>query len=120
MDKRYYYLRFKWWRKVDLKAVEQEMGEGFTVERINTPEGDINISGTREKLRVKADTLAVNLSPERAVLYQREADPFTPKDVELRKRIIELYPRDRPTPFPLFFQDEPKFKVTTKTVEAQR
>jgi len=111
MDEKYYYIRFTWWRKVDLETIEREMSDNFTVLRLNTPSSHIDILGSREKLRVKADTLGVNLAPERAVLYQSEAGLFTPRDVELRRRILELYPRDRSTPFPMFFQDEPEFKV---------
>jgi hypothetical protein len=118
MDEKYYYIRFTWWRKVDLEAVEREMGESFTVLRLDTPDDHMDILGSREKLRVKADTLGVNLAPERAVLYQSEAGLFTSRDVELRRRILELYPRDRSTPFPMFFQEESKYKVAPEVMQA--
>ena len=50
------------------------------------------------------------LSSFRAVLYQKEAKPFTAKDIELRKKVFTLYTRDRPTPFPFMYGREPKFE----------
>jgi hypothetical protein len=44
-------------------------------------------------------------------MYQREAAPFTAKDAELREKLFEMYNRDRPTPFPWAFLEEPKFVV---------
>ncbi len=64
----------------------------------------------RSELEVKSDTLVALLSSFRAVLSQREPAPFTPRDMELRKRVIELYPRERPTPFPWMFGHEPNFE----------
>ncbi len=40
-----------------------------------------------------------------------EAEPFTARDMELRRRMMELYPRKRPTPFPFMFGREPEFEV---------
>ena len=51
------------------------------------------------------------LSPMRAVLSQKEAAPFTKKDVELRKKVLEFYPRSRPTPFPWQFISEPEYEA---------
>ena len=66
----------------------------------------------REKeLKVGADTLNAILSIFSGTLYQKEAVPFTTRDVELRKKVLEMYPRSRPTPFPWSFSDEPKFEV---------
>ena len=110
--KPYYFVRYTWWRRVDMDAVEKEMRGVFEVENLVPPDDRSNMSPYgREKLRVRADTLGAYLAPERAVMYQREPQPFTSGDMELRKRIFELYPRDRSTPLPLFFQDEPKFEV---------
>lgn len=110
----YHYVRFKWWRIVDLKEIARELGGLFSIEPLNMPRDDRELSllkDMREELRVKADTLGAMLSPVRAVLFQREAAPFTARDMELRRRVLELYPRDRPTPFPMFFSEEPKFEV---------
>ncbi len=112
--KPYYFVRYTWWRRVDIDSVEKEMRDVFQVDNLEVPEvereRDMSPYG-RERLRVRADTLGAYLAPERAVMYQREPQPFTARDMELRKRIFELYTRDRATPLPLFFQDEPKFEV---------
>lgn len=116
----YHYVRFRWWRRVDLKKVARELGETFSVEEIAMPKGEMEISlfkDEREELKVEADTLLAMLSPFRAVLSQREPAPFTTRDLELRKRVLELYPRSRPTPFPWEFSQEPKFDVACKGEE---
>jgi hypothetical protein len=112
----YRFVRFRWWRRVDLKAVAAELGGTFSVEEIAMPKGEMEISllkDDREELKVEADTLVVMLSAFRAVLSQKEAAPFTKRDLELREKILELYPRSRPTPFPWEFSQEPKFDVAS-------
>ncbi len=112
--KPYHYVRFRWWRGLDLEEVAGELGKYFQVELFEMPtdERDIAISrDDRERLKVRADTLCARLSPYRATLYQREAAPFTKRDLELRRRLLELYPRDRPTIFPWGFSFEPPFEV---------
>jgi len=114
MGKPYIYVRFRWWRGLNLEEVARELGKYFEVELFEMPTGsrDIAISrDDREGLRVRADTLMARLSPYRATLFQREAAPFTKRDLELRRRILELYPRDRPTIFPWGFSIEPPFEV---------
>jgi len=110
----YHYVRYTWWRRVDLEEVAATLDGSFYVKTKKMPSDDREIAlyrDFREGLNVKADTLGVNLSPVRAVLYQKESAPFTARDVELREKILELYPRDRPTPFPLFYSKEPEFEV---------
>ncbi len=68
----------------------------------------------RDELLVKSETLTAFLSPFRAVLSQKKPAPFTSKDMELRKRIIELYPKERPTPLPMQFSSEPRFEIIEK------
>ena len=51
------------------------------------------------------------LAHMRAVLYQRDWAPFTERDVELRRKIKEIYGRDLMTPLPLAFRAEPEFEV---------
>ena len=97
-----------------MEEMEKEMNETFDVTQLNMPTDDREVVLNplqREELKAKADTLMVRLAPVRAVLYQREAAPFTNKDLELRKNILELYPRERSTPFTLGFYREPKFRV---------
>ena len=65
----------------------------------------------REHLRVRADNLSARLAHMRAVLYQKNWAPFTERDVELRRKIREIYDRDLITPLPLAFKTEPEFEV---------
>ncbi len=93
--------------------VAEELGR-FSVERRSLPSSETEFSlfkDEREGLKVKADTLAAFLSPTKAVLYQREAAPLTPRDLELRRLILRHYPRSRPTPLPWSFSIEPRFEV---------
>ena len=60
---------------------------------------------------LKADTLNAFISLAGAVLFQKERTPFTHRDMQLRKRILEIYPRNRPTPFPFLVNDEPNFEI---------
>ena len=73
------------------------------VKKNSRGEGGVEISinkDFREEIEVEADTLQAVLSPTRAVLSQKEAKPFTIKDVELRDKVLKIYPRNRQTPFP--------------------
>ena len=110
----YHYLRYRWWNRVDLEEVAKELGEDFKVEWSVGPSDDMGVDLTkaeRDVLKVKADTLGAFLDIYKALLYQREAAPFTARDLELRKRIFEIYPRERPTPLPWGYLEEPKFTV---------
>jgi hypothetical protein len=112
MASRYSYVRFRWWDTVDLDKVAEEF-LGFEMKKIiHEPEGkDLSIlRGERGEIEVKADTLQVLLSPFRAVLNQKEAKPFTVRDMELREKIMRIYPRNSPAPFPWEFSLEPKFE----------
>lgn len=112
----YSYVRFSWWNSVDLKEAAKELGESFSVEDVTMPGDDLDLSllkSERDKLKVTADTLKARLAPHRAVLYQNESAPFTERDMALRKKILELYPRNRPTPFPWELSWEPKFETKT-------
>jgi hypothetical protein len=115
MPETYQYVRFTWWGGVDLEEVSEEFRGSYAVEPINMPEDDRELSLAkidRERLKVWADTLKARLSPYKAVLFQRDPAPFTPRDLRLRNRILELYPRTTPTPFPIGFSVEPKFEVS--------
>lgn len=114
MSKPYRYIRYKWWRKIDLNEVSKEMSREFSKEDLTMPKNDREFSFFKEvraEIKVMADTLSAYLSPSRALLFQKEPSPFTAKDIELREKILELYPRNRPTPLPLFFSDEPQFEI---------
>lgn len=107
-------MRFRWWHGVDLKGVSEELCVEFSVGTIETPKSDIDLTilkDERYELEVNADTLTTLLSRFGAVLSQRESAPLTEKDIKLRQTILELYPRNTPTPFPWEFSVEPKFIV---------
>jgi hypothetical protein len=53
----------------------------------------------RDEVKVAADTLKVILAPNLAVLYQREAKPFTRLDLAIRSKVVGLY--DKMSPYPL-------------------
>jgi len=111
----YHYARFRWWKNIDLTEAAEELAKDFAVKRIAMPEGTPHeiapYQDERDVLIVRADTLMATLSATHAVLSQKESAPFTSRDLELRKKILELYPRNRPTPFPWSFSIEPKFEV---------
>ena len=115
MSKPYQYVRFRWWSAVDIEAVDEEMkAQRFDVKNLEIPKYELELSlqkDFRDELVVKADTLTAHLSQFRAVLTQKEAEPFTPRDMKLRKRIIEIFPRNRPIPLPWNYVAEPKFEV---------
>jgi hypothetical protein len=109
----YHFVRFLWSGSVDLNEMEEKFAEYVTGWRI-PPESiskmDFHIYNLKE-LKLKADTLSVFVSIYRAILFQRTPAPFTKRDVELRKRIFEIFPRSRATPFPFLTMVEPKFEV---------
>lgn len=97
-----------------MSQVEKEMRDVFEVQQLKvySDKSEIVVDPyAREELRVSADTISARLAPMRAVLYQKDPAPFTARDLDLRSRILKLYPRNRSTPFPFFYQEEPKFEV---------
>ena len=114
MSKPYRYTRFRWWSRVNLAQIVNELGEQFEVEEVVMPSSETEISvyeDERDEFKIKGDTLTVYISNFRAILNQREAASFTRKDLILRDKIFDLYSRSRPTPFPWLFDVEPKFEV---------
>ena len=112
--KPYHYIRYRWFREVDMKEAKKEFCEDFDIETLDRPPSVIS-NGFREELKVTADSLTVFLSPKRAVLFQKEPVPFTAKDMALRRRILDLYSRNRITPLHTFFRREPKFEVAEQS-----
>jgi len=114
MSSNYFYLRYTWVKRVDVKRLAENLSLSFELapRKISDP-GPLSIVGpdTKEAFQVRADTLYVYLSPVRATLFQKERKPFTERDLELRKRIFVHYPRNRATPLPWGFSDEPQFEV---------
>jgi len=108
----YEYARFKWWTHVDLDEAEKEFSS-FKIRRRKwkTSEYEVNLyKDEQDELTVLADTLTAILTPFHALLNQSTSAPFTSKDMELREKVLKLYPRTRPTPFPWEFSNEPKFE----------
>lgn len=121
--KPYHYLRYRWWNRVDLEEVAKELGEEFSVEWSIGPRDEMGVDlrkAEKDVLKVKADTLGAYLDIYKAVLYQREAAPFTARDLKLRNKLFEIYTRDRPTPFPWMFLEEPKFTVADTSQRGAR
>jgi hypothetical protein len=117
--KPYYHVKFRWFKGIDLKEVARELKTQFSVEEIYMPEkGFFSVDefpfSERERLRVKADTLSARLSIFRAVLFQGKLKPLTERDMKLRKRILELYPRSSPT---IGYKREPPFLVKRQKIE---
>ena len=116
MSKPYRHSRFKWLFGGDLNDVKKELEKDFDVETIIRPKSDTELDPwkmDRDEIKVKADTLTVSISRMKAVLFQKNAAPFTEKDVLLRKKIFEMYPRISPFPFQLY-RREPKFETATQ------
>ncbi len=114
MPEPYHYVRYSWVSEVNLERLSEEMRGAFAVEPIFMPEDERELTLVkydRERLKIRADTLKVRLSPYKAVLFQRDSAPFSRRDMELRGRILELYPRNTPTPFPISYSVEPEFEV---------
>jgi hypothetical protein len=119
MTKPYHYVRFRWSRGLDFEEIMEDLGEMFQVEKLNRPYAATGISlhkENREQLKVKADTLGALLAHFRVVLYQRDPAKFTTADMQLRARILKMYPRISSTFFPWSFSKEPEFQVADETV----
>jgi hypothetical protein len=115
LRRKYSYVRYTWWNEVDLDALGVELSAEFDVKPVNVPESTVYelslYKDARDETLVKADTIGAYISRFRAVLFQRDRAPFTARDLELRRRILEVYPRDRPSPFQWGFSEEEPFEV---------
>lgn len=114
MVRAYHYVRWRWWTRLNLEKLSEEFSQKYDVEMFERPSIDLELTirkDERAELLVKSETLVVFLSTYRAVMSQKKPAPFTAKDMELRKRVMELYPKERPTFLPLHFSSEPKFET---------
>jgi hypothetical protein len=114
MVDRYYFVRFRWWTRLDMERTEEELSGPFEIRRLFVPWSEKELAlciEDREELSVRADTLSVRLAPMRAVLFQREAAPFTSADLRLREWVLDRYGWNRSTPLSLGLQEEPVFEV---------
>ena len=99
--KPYFRVRFRWWRPFDLEGFAGEYGDRYEIEvrSLYVGWGKIDIfAETRREFRVRGDTLNAFLTVYKAILFQKEAGPLSPKDMELRDYILEKYPHARDTP----------------------
>jgi hypothetical protein len=114
MVKPYFYVRFVWRENINLKNLFHKLSREFKVEDRPMPYGDMDVSlykMHRDSLKVNADTLSAFLYPFKAVLFQKAAAPFTSRDLSLRNKILELYPRNRSTLVTISFTREPKYDI---------
>jgi len=112
MTSNYHYVRFRWWNPLNLDEIVDEFSD-FKTRKVIYPSNKAEFAlqrDARDEVVVEADTLKAFLSPFRAVLNQKEDKPFTARDMDLRERVMRLYTRGAPTPFPWEFGSEPSFK----------
>ncbi len=108
----YSYVRFRWWSHINLDDAAEQL-KSFKITRIPHAKSNMEISlfqDERDELEVEADTLKAFLTSTRVLLSQKERTPFSKRDLELRDKMIMLYPHDRPTPFPWEWSVEPTFE----------
>ena len=110
----YYHTRFRWWTRVELDKVSEDLKNEYdTVMKPRiADEHELGFQkDDRSELEVKSDTLTAFLSPFRVILFQKKKAPFTSRDMELRNKVIELYPREKAIPFLWPFGSEPAFEI---------
>jgi len=117
MSKAYHYVRFRWWNRLNLEPFAEELSESYDVTKLNFPRYEMDLTfrkDERDEYLVKSDTLTVFLAPFRAVLSQKHAASFTPRDLTLRDSVRELYPHERPIVLPWNYSKEPQFETVEK------
>jgi hypothetical protein len=103
----YYHVVWSLKRSYDVRNLTKELQEKFTLVKTLVSERNTVFRELLPEILFKADTLYAAVSPQRAILFQKEGRPFTGKDLELRKTILTLYPNRRlPS-----FSKEPPFDV---------
>ena len=120
--KPYFHIRYTWWDIIDLDEVRKDLETRFEVTELFVPSSNWEVAlfpYHREHLRVRADNLSARLAHMRAVIYQKNWAPFTERDVELRRKIREIYDRDLITPLPLAFKTEPEFEVEAEQKQGE-
>jgi hypothetical protein len=108
----YYHVRFRWNEPLDLVRTKTMLSGSFRVTVTETPHeagGLVYQSKERGEVKFVADTLSARLEPYRAVLYQREAKPFTRLDLALRSEVAHLY--DKMSPYRSAPIPEPRFEI---------
>jgi 3-methyladenine DNA glycosylase/8-oxoguanine DNA glycosylase len=114
LDKKYHYVRWQWQDRIDIDKLADELSEEYKVEPIKDHGWDLELTFMKEfrdRYIIKSDTLTVFLSIIRVILAQKVSAPFTEKDLKLRGRILELFPKQRPTFLPWQSNTEPEFET---------
>lgn len=114
LSTKYHYVRWRWNERIDIEKLVEELREKFKVVPIKDHGWDLELTyhkEMRDRYMIKSDTLTVFLSIFRVVMVQREAAPFTELDLELRDRMLKLFPKDRPTFLPWQSNIEPEFET---------
>lgn len=111
----YYYISYNSvGRLYDAEMLALKLEEQFTRVKtlVRVIESEVKrlseINSVVPEILFKADTLYATVSPTRAVLFQKSRAPFTLKDLELRKTILDLYNSRFTIPV---FESEPKFEI---------
>ncbi len=112
----YYYISYNsLGRLYDAEMLALKLEEQFTRMKtlVRVIESEVKrlseIKSVVPEILFKANTLYATISPTRAVLFQKSRAPFTLKDLELRKTILDLYSSRFTIPI---FDPEPKFEIS--------
>jgi len=114
----YHYVRWRWWDRIDVDGLAEELSEEYEVRAIPDHGWDLELTymkEMRDRYLIKSDTLTVFLSIFRVVMTQKKPAPFTAKDVELRERMLELFPEERLTFLPWQLSTEPEYETVEGT-----
>ena len=114
MPSKYHYVRYRWWEIIDVDKLANELSEEYNVKPIKDHGWDLELTlmkEARDKFLIKSDTLTVFLSAYRVVMVQKVAAPFTSKDLKLRNRLLELFPKERQTVLAIRSIPEPEFEI---------
>ena len=107
--KPYYYVRFRWDRGADLKALAEELSGDHEVEWFS-------IERTKEEFSLfKEESVELKV---RAVLCQKERPPFTQRDMGLRETLLKWYPGRGSPPCPSC--SEPSQNSRSRSSRARR
>jgi hypothetical protein len=110
----YHYVRWRWWDRIDVDELAEELSEIYEVKAIPDHGWDLELTymkEMRDRYLIKSDTLTVFLSIFRVIMTQKKPAAFTERDLELRKRMLELFPEERPTFLPWQRSSEPEFET---------
>jgi hypothetical protein len=115
MKDNYHYVRFRWWNPANLQKIEEKLREySFNVKKIADDKTEQELSiykDNRKELLVRADNVKARISYYTASLEQQEGARFSSRDMKLREIILSTYSRERATPFPWGFNEEPRFEL---------